>query len=457
MNHSPWLAQLKRIRPELSLESDAQTDCIILGGGIAGIATAYYGLRDTDKRFILIEANKIAHGATGHNAGQVVSYFERPFQSIVQEFGLEKAAEAQKSIDDSWLLLEGIIQDLGLKTPLTRVTGYVGISNFESLISFCEDVRLKRKAGIAFEDLFVADDQTLRDRLPSEYRSCVTIISKKDIQQLLETKDEQYLAVGASPKGCLNSALFCEELIGCMLAQYPERFRVVEHSPIHEVSVGLHKVTAKGARYKVNADKIVLCTNGFEHFSLKNEAGTDIDPKFHANINGVIGYMSGYLTGIGERPTAISYLPKTYAPDEDYYYVTRRPYEHASGTRHSIVCIGGPVDDLPEVKQYQAQASVPEEKSKELEDFSKTLQQADQLPSPAFIWHGLMGYTLNRIRLIGVEPCNPHILYNLGCNGIGILPSIYGGKRIAEILSGKELAPSIFDPRDRRCELPKRA
>lgn len=457
MNHSPWLAQLKRSRPELTLESDAYADCIVLGGGIAGVVTAYYTLRDTDKSVLLVEANKIAHGATGHNAGQVVSYFERPFQSIVQEFGLAKAAEAQKSIDDAWLLLEGIIHDLDLKTPLTRVTGYVGISNFESVISFCEDVRLKRKAGIASEDMFIADDAALRDRLPTEYRSCVTVVSKKDIQNLLETKQDQYLAVGASPKGCLNSALFCEEVIGYLLTAYADRFRVVEKAPVHEIIAGLKTISAKTARYTVTAQLIVLCTNGFEHFTLKNEAGTEIDTKFHANVNGVIGYMSGYLTGIGERPTAISFLPKTYVPDEDYYYVTRRPYEHASGTRHSIVCIGGPVDDLPEAKQYQPQTNVPEEKLKELQEFSKTLQQADQLPPPAFVWHGLMGYTPNRIRLIGAEPCNPRVLYNLGCNGIGILPSIYGGKRIAEILSGKELSPSIFDPRDRRCIVPKRA
>lgn len=31
-------------------------------------------------------------------------------------------------------------------------------------------------------------------------------------------------------------------------------------------------------------------------------------------------------------------------------------------------------------------------------------------------------------------------------NGVGILPSIYGGKRITEFLQGKEMSPSIFDP-----------
>jgi glycine/D-amino acid oxidase-like deaminating enzyme len=63
-----------------------------------------------------------------------------------------------------------------------------------------------------------------------------------------------------------------------------------------------------------------------------------------------------------------------------------------------------------------------------------------------FAWNGLMGYTSNGVRLIGPDPAYPSLIYNLGCNGIGILPSIYGGKRIAEYINGEPLGPSIFDP-----------
>jgi hypothetical protein len=39
------------------------------------------------------------------------------------------------------------------------------------------------------------------------------------------------------------------------------------------------------------------------------------------------------------------------------------------------------------------------------------------------------------------------LLYNLGCNGVGFLPSIFGGHRISQLLAGQTLAPSVFDPR----------
>jgi glycine/D-amino acid oxidase-like deaminating enzyme len=65
-----------------------------------------------------------------------------------------------------------------------------------------------------------------------------------------------------------------------------------------------------------------------------------------------------------------------------------------------------------------------------------------------FHWHGLMGYNDGGIRVVGAHPKHPRLLYNLGCNGVGFLPSIYGGQRLSRLLRGDQLAPSIFDPRD---------
>jgi glycine/D-amino acid oxidase-like deaminating enzyme len=64
-----------------------------------------------------------------------------------------------------------------------------------------------------------------------------------------------------------------------------------------------------------------------------------------------------------------------------------------------------------------------------------------------FHWHGLMGYNDCGIRIVGAHPRHNRLLYNLGCNGVGFLPSIYGGHRVARILAGESPAPSIFDPR----------
>ena len=58
-----------------------------------------------------------------------------------------------------------------------------------------------------------------------------------------------------------------------------------------------------------------------------------------------------------------------------------------------------------------------------------------------------MGYNDSGIRVVGAHPRHTRLLYNLGCNGVGFLPSIYGGHRIARLLAGKRVPPSVFDPR----------
>ncbi|HSJ98485.1 MAG TPA: hypothetical protein VLC53_15525 [Myxococcota bacterium] len=65
----------------------------------------------------------------------------------------------------------------------------------------------------------------------------------------------------------------------------------------------------------------------------------------------------------------------------------------------------------------------------------------------AWAWHGLMAYTPDALRVVGADRRHPALLWNLGCNGVGFLPSIHGGHRVARLLAGERLAPSLFDPR----------
>jgi len=61
------------------------------------------------------------------------------------------------------------------------------------------------------------------------------------------------------------------------------------------------------------------------------------------------------------------------------------------------------------------------------------------------MWHGVMGYTKNLLRLIGRDPHARALYYNLGCNGVGLLPSIFGGHKVAKEIAGERFPPSIFD------------
>ncbi|MCI0559543.1 MAG: FAD-binding oxidoreductase [Nitrososphaera sp.] len=458
-NHSPWINQLKRTRPVVPLDHDMSADIGVVGGGIAGVVTAFFALRDTDKTVVLVEADKIAHGATGHNAGQITSYFERPFSDIVDEFGLDLAIDGQRSVESGWGILDSIIAEAGLQTPLYRFTGYAGLSSLEQLLTHLQNNRYRVQGGLQAESILVAQEWDAQRDIPPEYKDLYGMVPHRDLMALLETNNPDYIASLAYQKGCMNSALFSEELIGYLIATHKDRFSFFEGSPVRSMRLEGDSVTIEVAAHTVTATRVVLCTNGFENFTITNNTGADIDTSFHHMIAGRIGYMSGYIEPLDHPPTAISYFPRTHGrkgdpTGESYFYLTRRPHEHEGKNSYNLVCAGGPERVLPNGAEYSRENAFSEEMKILTDDFLRTnyAKYPQHETEYSFCWHGLMGYTPNGIRRVGPEPCNPILLYNMGCNGVGILPSIFGGKRIARFLRGDMVEQSIFDPRDQRCE-----
>jgi len=443
---SPWISQLSRVRPALALEGDTRAGVTIVGGGIAGMATAYFALSRTDREVLVVEAGKIGHGASGHNAGQAVSYFERPFQDIAAEFGLPLAAAAQREIIGAWDLLEGIFREAGLRTPLVQFTGYAGFTALGQVISRLESMALFREGGLEPEVTLVSRESGLLHHIPAPLRPFCSLRPGQEILSLLETPDSRYIACAVSRKGCMNSALFSEELAGYLLARYPDRFRIAEHTPVRELIPSPDGATLSTDHGRITSDRVVLCTNGFTGIRLSDPAGRAL-PGAGQRVRGVVGYMAGYLDPVDRDPTAIRYYSASTSDHTvPYYYLTRRHYEPGKGGE-VLLCAGGPETDLPAGAGYEPHRTYIPRAREELQDFlGSTYRPGIGSLHPRFLWHGLMGYTPGGIRLAGPDPRYRALLYNLGCNGVGILPSVAGGLRIARHLAGEHLEPSIFDP-----------
>ena len=453
-NHSPWISQLRRTRPVTPLEEDLVADVVIVGGGIAGIMTAFFTLRDTDHSVLLLEADKVAHGATGHNAGQLATYFERSFATLVQEFGLALASDGQRAVEDAWMLLDEVLREARLTTPIHKFTGYAGVSTLPQLIEHLEDNRLRRLGGLTGERIIVSREWDGLSSIPAQFEGLYELAERDDVLVLLETRQEEYIAAIASAKGCANSALLSEEIVGYLLVTHPERFRIHEGTAVTTISLHENAATLTAGGKTIEASRVVLATNGFENFSIHNDHGTDINTSFHHDVRGRIGYMAGYLEPLATSATAISYYPRPKQVQIDptgdpYFYLTRRPHEHEGSDAWSLVCAGGPDKVLPNLALYSRAHGCDEEMKEGIHDFLRKDYRLYSAESTEyeFCWHGLMGYTPNRVRRVGVEPHNKMLLYNLGCNGVGLLPSIMGGARIAKILGGVALFPSIFDPK----------
>lgn len=451
-NLSPWIHQLHHERPTVQLARTHETDIAIVGAGIAGVSTAYFLLTQTNKKVTILEGYKIAHGATGHNAGQVAPYFEKPFSEMVEEYGIKLAGQAQKDIIAARELLKKMHKTIRAKTPLVLFKGYAGCSSVEQILVHLHNKELRKKAGINMENIFIVNDKEVLSHIAHKYKPLYSTISKKKILSLLNTRHQHYIAALRTTKGTLNSAKFCEEATAYLQKKYPKRFNVFEHTHIHKIELYRNKAVLH-ASHPITCENVILCTNGFEHLKLVNKSGPDINKAYHQNIYGIVSHMGAYLDEGHERPNAISYFDDKEADENAaYFYLTRRKYEYEKGKHYDLVCVGGPEYKLREKARYNREKAFHPKAEHAIKNFLESYALKPDKPDYKFFWHGLMGYTKTRLRIVGKDPCNERLIYNLGCNGVGILSSVHGAKRIADIINNKKVPPSIFDPMNPACK-----
>ena len=446
-SRSPWVAQLAPDGPPRPLEADAATDVAIVGAGIAGVATAFFVLRQTDRRVLLIERDRVGRGATGHNAGQLTTYFERPLYDIADEFGSSMAVAGQRAFDDAHDLLDLMAVEVGSTVRIERFAGHMGMFALNHLQVHLRNNLVRRDGGLGQESCVVSEDAEFLDEIPGEFAGLYTVVPQARVNELLETGDARYRAVLSDRKGCANSGALVQQVLAYIERRYPDRLRYVDHTFVERVVVRDEGVTLRARGFAVTASHAVLCTNGFVDHVVEDEAGERVGLLDEQEVVGTMGYMAAFVEERPRTPAAMSYIRNaTIGGDTPYVYVTRRTYDRPDGTV-TLTCMGGP--EHPIEGPYDRTAYFSGAVLTSMDDTIRPFAQPLRPPRRPydFQWHGLMGYMDGRVRVIGTHPRYRSLLYNLGCNGVGFLPSIHGGRQVARILAGERLPPSIFDPR----------
>lgn len=465
---SPWTYQLQRNRPLYTLETDINTDICIIGGGISGVMTAYNILKYTNHKVLILDSHEIAHGATGHNGGQLVPELERPLTSLVAEYGLQDSVELLKSIDSAWLILEEIIRDTGLTMPYSTFIGYDIYTTEKQIHERLADLALAHEGGLHNRKMYIASEFVDKMSLPENYSQYYEVIPHESILSLCESINPEYIAAYPIRKGCLNSAVLTEQLVTYLVNTYGiNRIEVYEKTLVTDVVLKeSHSEVVVEGNKKVTANKVIMCTNGFEHFKIHAEDDT-LDFSFHKHVKGLVGYMYARTENMDHNPSAHAYFDKEHDVrdqaaehlhiDEhrdvvyqgEYVYATRRPYDLGDNEHpKNLFCLGGKGYIMEDSSLYSKDHFYRKDIKDDFEKFAAENfehRKADE-GHIEFVWHGLMGYTSNGLRMVGFDPRHDSLMYNLGCNGIGLLPSIWSSKRIANLLNGDKTA-SLFDPK----------
>jgi glycine/D-amino acid oxidase-like deaminating enzyme len=154
-----WKNPGYEVRPEL--KEDIECDYLIVGGGVAGVSTAYFLSKLGAKNIVLIEKNEIASGATGKAAGSLVVRGESDLVDYIKIHGPETGEKYWHQIRDTLKRLHQVTIDENVDCDAEpQDTLYVGYESkgdidlleeyneekkIDPLARFVEGVELKRE------------------------------------------------------------------------------------------------------------------------------------------------------------------------------------------------------------------------------------------------------------------------------------------------------------------------
>lgn len=434
-NNSPWFHFERPTWP--SLKTDLSSEVAIVGGGISGIATLYRLLTSTSKKVVLFEKNKVASGATGHNAGLAIVHIEKSATELVSMLGKEAVEAIFTELDEAWDELHDIHDKIGLKDNLLSFPQVAnGFNSLEQFIPFAKMLLLRGELIQSYWRYLVSE--SLKEEIPEELSSIIELVPQQVILEALKTIDTSYIAATlctTSFKGKrMNSAKFCYKVLEYLKENFTHRFSIYEQTDITRIDLYKTHSVLEHSHGKVTTQDVILCTNAYKDFSIWDQIHRKPFTKLHDAIMPRIGYLAafpntspdGYALGFLNQRETFKEVP--------FWYFSHAPHPNHN-PNHSCV-LGGPEFGLNEAYSTEW---VETKKKLSLDLITRFLKITFKEPPSTFpfFWYGWMGYTPDGLRWVGPDADHPHLWYNLACNGIGIVPALAAAKRIATLMALK--------------------
>ncbi len=207
-----------------SLKSDMKTDVLIIGGGIAGILTAYF-LQENGVPYILVEKDRICSGTTGNTTAKITFQHGLAYHKILRSSGLEKT---------------------GMYLQANR-------SAFEKYAELCNKI----DCGYEIKNNYV---YSVNDRQKLENE--INALSKIGYHAIFA--ENLQLPVNAAGAVCFENQAQFHPLK--FLFSIAKGLKIYEHTFVQEM-IGATAVTNCG---KINADNVIITT----HFPFINKHGS---------------------------------------------------------------------------------------------------------------------------------------------------------------------------------------
>ncbi|MES2513530.1 MAG: FAD-dependent oxidoreductase [Bacteroidota bacterium] len=141
-----WIESVKSIAFQ-KLETNTETDVVIVGGGIAGISIAYCLIK-SGKKVIVVEDGFIGSGETGRTTAHLVTALDDRYYELQRMFGKEKTtliAESHRSAID---FIERTVKNENIDCDFQRVNGYLFLHSSDDVESIDKELTAAKEAGL---------------------------------------------------------------------------------------------------------------------------------------------------------------------------------------------------------------------------------------------------------------------------------------------------------------------
>jgi glycine/D-amino acid oxidase-like deaminating enzyme len=383
MTRSYWHIKNKDlIAKKPAFELPERVDIAVIGGGIVGIAVAHYLRAMGCGDIIVLEKEHVAFGASGRNAGFLLSGLAEPYSRLVVGLGKNSARDlTQATIENHNLMAEAIERNnIGCDY---RRTG-----SFHLAVSEIEANELRDSVELLCRDGFEGD-----------------YVGQKDISGRLGFG--RYCGGFFNPvDGNLDPYQFVNGLA--------RGTRVVEKFEVMKIEKSQGGIRISSKNNAISAEMAVLATNAYSPL---------LDDFFKALIYPVRGQMLSASTS-----GAVPLRDKTYYANFGYDYFRQ--------TSDNVVLMGG-LRNLFIESEVGFEDSINPALQKGLEDYvSANLAMADfQVENR---WTGVMGNTVDGLPLVGPLPHNSGVIAAVGYNGHGFGLGMIVARDVARgIVSGE--------------------
>lgn len=357
-----------------------ECDICVVGAGIVGLYTARL-LAGQGQRVVVLEARHVAAGASGRNAGMVLTGSAYYYHDALRLYGHDLALQIWDMTRHNRDIVQGLSQELG--TPWDQRG---------SILLALDDTEA--------EDLERAADAMRDDGIPAQF-------THKDPLK------RGFVAAVAQPEDAgIHPVKFAQGLAASCGAELLEQSEVFYIQPL---AGGGLEVLSRTAR--VRCGKVALCTNAYS-------------PLLHPYFAGKVMPTRGQI--LCTEPLGEQKLVQMCYADYGYEYFRQLP--------DGRLLVGGWRHHFREMEVGYEDRTTPEVQGG-LEAFLARYFPEARSARITHRWSGTMGFSIDGIPLVGSLPDMPGVYFAVGFTGHGLGFGLATAERFAShILYGNDLA-----------------